>query len=452
MNFGNVSGPRPSARRSDHTGQRRAPGRRRAAVLRRQRAVTIAGVLVILLAGAAASASGGARGAAASLIAGTTAALLLAWADSWIRNSRGTDGEPEHRQEDPMGADPADLETETGSSAPPVTAEPASTGRGHFPSAPASAAPPAPPAERPPASPPAPPPAPPAERAHRAAGRFPQPLGKSGMANALPWRLPPEPGPSGVVADGASVGDLRVRAASIIGPGHRCEEPAVPRQDAYRLAVDRERRHLIVAVADGMSSSPHSDLGAGVATMTLVQQLWPGGTDAATDATAHRWFTEAARHMAAAAHQRGLEHDQVCAAALVALIEIDPAADGSRRVRTWTIADVGAWLRTDRAWQQVAGDVRTGLDRSKLKVFLPHHPNQAVGASFRLEPGAVLALTTDGVGDALGRADLGPWFADRWSEPPHVSDFVDDVGFEAKGELDDRTAVVVWSPGTGAHR
>ncbi|WP_143220925.1 protein phosphatase 2C domain-containing protein, partial [Actinomadura sp. CNU-125] len=288
--------------------------------------------------------------------------------------------------------------------------------------------------------------------AHRAAGRFPRPLGTSGKANALPWLLPPEPGPSGIAADAATVGELRVRAASLIGPGHRCEEPAAPRQDAYRLAVDRERRHLIVAVADGMTSSDHSHLGASVATMLLVQQVWAGGTDDADDAAAHAWFTEAARHMAGAADQRGLKHAQVRAAALVALIDIEPAADGCRRVRVWTIADVGAWLGKDRTWQQVAGDVRTGFDRSKLHSYLPHHPDHARGVSFRLEPGAVLALTTDGVGDALGRPDLGPWFADQWAEPPHISDFVDTVGFEAKGELDDRTAVVVWAPGPGADR
>ncbi len=92
-------------------------------------------------------------------------------------------------------------------------------------------------------------------------------------AAAQPWRLPAVPSPSGVAADQASAGGLEVRAASLIGPGHRCMEPALPRQDAYRLGQDRKRRYLIAAVADGMTDSRHSEVGANTAVAAVVGLL-----------------------------------------------------------------------------------------------------------------------------------------------------------------------------------
>lgn len=291
----------------------------------------------------------------------------------------------------------------------------------------------------------------PAARPASAAGRFPRPLGTSSEAHQQPWLLPPEPGPSGIAADSAKVGGLQVRAASIVGPGHRCEVPVEPRQDAYRIAVDQGHRHLVVAVADGMSDSPHSHLGASVATGALIRHLWAEAAGGPDDARAREWFVSAARQMAGAAHQRGVGPEAVRAAVLAAAVDLDAAADGTRWVRVWSIADVSAWIRAESSWRQVAGDVRSGYGRSELKEFLPHHPHPA-GTSFRLAPGAVLTLATDGIGDALGHPDLGAWFAGRWARPPHISDFVDDVGFEARGEQDDRTAVVVWCPDRGGPR
>ncbi|MEU8796344.1 protein phosphatase 2C domain-containing protein [Spirillospora sp. NPDC048819] len=239
-----------------------------------------------------------------------------------------------------------------------------------------------------------------------------------------------------------------MRAASIVGPGHRCDEPAEPRQDAFRIAVDQSRRHLIVAIADGMSDSSHSHIGANVATTALVRHLWSDAAGGPAGTRAREWFVSAARQMAGAADQRGIGPEAVRAAVLAAAVDLDAATDGTRRVRVWSIADVGAWIREGSSWRQVAGDERSGFDRSRLSAFLPHHPHPAC-TTFQLAPGAVMALTTDGIGDALAHPDLGAWFAARWTRPPHISDFVDDVGFEAKGELDDRTAVVVWCPSRG---
>lgn len=75
----------------------------------------------------------------------------------------------------------------------------------------------------------------------------------------------------------------------------------------------------------------------------------------------------------------------------------------------------------------------------------PHTPDLATYETVELRSGSALAVTTDGVGDAL---ESGPtareWFADRWAGPPEVGRFLMDVGFEQVQMQDDRTAVVVW--------
>jgi len=232
----------------------------------------------------------------------------------------------------------------------------------------------------------------------------------------------------------------------MVGPGHRCSIPAAPRQDAYRLAVDKSNRYLLIAIADGMSDSSHSHLGANIAANALVQRLRQ--SDDPADASPQDLFVQAAQQMVATARQRGLSEDSVRAAALIAVIDIDPAPDGYRTVRFASLADVGAWVRAGRSWLQIAGDPKEGLDGGKLDKFLPFHPRDVRTSSCRLGPKDVLALASDGIGDVLGLGAIGVWFADQWAEPPHISDFIDAVGFEAKGEQDDRTAVVLWcTPG-----
>jgi serine/threonine protein phosphatase PrpC len=289
---------------------------------------------------------------------------------------------------------------------------------------------------------------PPGGRDHRKNGRFPQPAHTAARANEHPWHLPVEPGPAAIAADTALIGDLELRAASIAGPGHRCERGR-PRQDAYRLATDESGRYLIVAIADGMSDSSHSHLGANVATTAIVHHLRTilAQTTPESPATSPaEWFVAASGQMIAAAGQRNLEPDMVRAAALVTIVEIVPHAAQTRRVWLASIADVSAWQRQDRSWRQVAGDIKHGMDSSRLSRFLPFHPRDVSWSCTNLRPNDVLALTTDGIGDVLAGGQIATWFADQWATPPHISDFIDTVGFEAKGELDDRTAVVLWCP------
>ncbi|OHV35235.1 MULTISPECIES: protein phosphatase 2C domain-containing protein [Pseudofrankia] len=266
-----------------------------------------------------------------------------------------------------------------------------------------------------------------------------------------PWRLPVLPTQPAVAADQARIGTLEIRAASIIGPGHRTQDPATPRQDAYRLGRDTTGRHLIVAVADGMSDSPRSDHGATVAVSTAVAKLRSDLDSGATvqHLSADRLFTELARAITGSAQQRQIDPRDVRTGLIVGVVEVELNRQGRRSAWFGHLADVSAWRQAYPAghgWEQVAGDHKgAGTDANTLRAFLPFHPNEAQDTWLTLPPGAVLAFLTDGVSDPMTQIPgASASFADWWATPPTLGAFVLDVGFEARTHQDDRTAVVVW--------
>jgi len=265
-------------------------------------------------------------------------------------------------------------------------------------------------------------------------------------AARLPWVLTVDPSPApGVAADQASLGDLAVRAASVVGPGHRCEEPASPRQDAYRLGRDASGHHLIAAVADGMSDSRRAELGAQVAVaraVALVRSHLDGG-GRPEELSAPQVFAEVARAVAGAAADRSLDPADVRTTLTVLVVPAYPDRDGCRVAWAGRVADTHVWLRED-GWTRVTGEAKPTLDGNVLRDFLPHVPGAATGTAFVVPPDAVLGVLSDGVGDLFDDEAAARWFATRWAAPPPLASFILDVDFEAKGHLDDRTAVVVW--------
>ncbi|MFF3502352.1 protein phosphatase 2C domain-containing protein [Streptomyces sp. NPDC003247] len=299
---------------------------------------------------------------------------------------------------------------------------------------------------------PAPDGAAPARRARDTGLAFPVPddegppvLVRGSRASREPWRLPAEPGPHGLAADEAALGGLTVRAASVVGPGHRAH--GRPRQDAYRIGRDRAGEHLVIAVADGMSDSAHSDVGAQVAVSALVNTVRTA-LDAGTplERLDHcAAFLSAAGQMIAVAEQRGWDPDTVRAVAVVAVVPARPHVNGRRRVWLAAIADVSAWRLNGDDWERLIGEEKHGFDASAVARYLPHDPRGADHGIVELPPASVLAVTTDGVADAFA---TGPqarrWFAERWARPPAVGTFLNQVGFDQVQMHDDRTAVVVW--------
>lgn len=277
-------------------------------------------------------------------------------------------------------------------------------------------------------------------------GLFPVVHQRSRMA-AVPWRLPITSSPSGLAADQGRVGSLDVRAASLVGPAHRCRMPAQPRQDAYRLGQDARHDHLIVAVADGMSDSKHSDTGANVAASAVIGEI-RARLDAGMSLDqldADDIFAATAGQMIGAADQRGWSHDDVRCALAAAVVPASAEGENGRRAWLAGLADVNVWLRQPGGWLPLLGDLKDGLDAGQLTYYLPYHPSNSASKFAYLGQDAVLAITTDGIGDAISMLPgAAAWFADRWRTPRDILSFIGDIGYEDIQFNDDRTAVVIW--------
>lgn len=271
-----------------------------------------------------------------------------------------------------------------------------------------------------------------------------------------PWRLPARPAHSGLVADQATIGDLEVRGASVVGPGHRVGGTVgKPRQDAYRLGCDSVGEHVIAALADGMSDSEHSDAGAGVAVAALVgafrKELDQRG--AVDFLGAEEAFLAAARQMYNAAQQRGWNpENDVRSVALTAVVPTRAGADGFRRVLLSGIGDTSAWKLCGDRWTLLLGGKEHGYDEGRVHHFLPNTPRQVRTTEVWLRDGEVLVLATDGLGDILRVPSAAHWFAEQWAAPVSALGLLWQVGYEEAQYNDDRTAVVLWTPRTGETR
>lgn len=311
-----------------------------------------------------------------------------------------------------------------------------------------------------------PPPAPPAPRGPAAPGPgygpaeergFPAPplfAARPTAAHSSLWRLPARPVQPAVAADDADLGDVGVLAASIVGTGHRCAEPAEPRQDAYRIARDESGEHVVIAVADGISSCRFSDLGAAVAVSTAVNTVrrMLGEVRDPARLSAAELFESLAERMRSAADERRVGANDFGAVAIVAVVPTrKDVLDGSRRAWVGWLGDVSAWtLRSDR-WHPLAGEGKAetgGVESGEIDAALPWAPRAARAELLRLPAGATVAFVTDGVGDALGNnQQVNRYLARNWARKPRLTSFLNDMSFDAQSCQDDRTAVVVWTGG-----
>jgi hypothetical protein len=282
----------------------------------------------------------------------------------------------------------------------------------------------------------------------------PQRFASGSKASRLPWHLPEQNASSpGVAADQASIGDLVLRAASVVGPGHRCIPQAKPRQDAYRVARDAAGRHLIIAVADGMGDSSRSEFGASVAVSTavnLVRRELDAGINM-NDLSTLGIFRDVANAMLGEANNRGLFHDEIRTTLAVAVLATEVSAKGWLSGWVAQIGDTHAWLRTPDGWMCHTGGPKDTFNGSELAEYLPHTPEAVRTFDVQMTAGMAFGLMTDGIGDAFTQVDgASAWLNDRWGSPPSLAAFIIDVDYDARGQLDDRTAVVVWVEGGNA--
>lgn len=277
-------------------------------------------------------------------------------------------------------------------------------------------------------------------------------FGDGARAQGYPWLLPERTVQNGIAADEATVGAFTIRAASVIGPGHRCGRPAEPRQDSYRIGRSRDSRYAIVAVADGLSSAAWSDAGATTASSQAVTLLREqieavgfGGLDA------KELYGRIAESIAAYAAGRGVGTSHL-ATVLITAVLAEPDANGVARAWVAWLGDSSAWTLDPHVplWRFLAGEAKdraAAVVSNEVAGRLPDTPQLVRDHYVTLAPGAALALVTDGIGDAWAdpAGNVNEYFANAWRSPVPATRFTADVGFDAPQCLDDRTAVVMWN-------
>jgi serine/threonine protein phosphatase PrpC len=255
------------------------------------------------------------------------------------------------------------------------------------------------------------------------------------------------------------IGHLQVRAASVRGLASRYN--GTTRQDEYCLGIDRDRRWLVAAVADGVSAGRHSQIAATIAArhgcQLLTDQLahaapeqidWYTTTAAVAQVILHKGYELLAAESPAADPTTRDIAAAMAAAVSYAIIATSPREDGFA-LYVFGVGDTSTWLLDHRdRWQLLTGgkdlDGEMANSQTLALPYLPEAPGSAVQA--RLTPGSAFLIASDGIGDPLGDAasDVGTFLAEVWRDPPPPLSFAAQVSFARRGFDDDRTAVAVW--------
>ena len=123
-------------------------------------------------------------------------------------------------------------------------------------------------------------------------------------------------------------------------------------------------------------------------------------------------------------------------------------------IAVW-VGDSGVWRLRRGGWQSMTPLKGAGDEvSSSMTDALPWlHGGEPQVIEFPVDPGDVVVVATDGVGDLLGTGHTpqAAFLAERWSEPPSTPQYIAEVDLHVQSFDDDRTAVAIWVDGTPDH-
>jgi serine/threonine protein phosphatase PrpC len=266
-----------------------------------------------------------------------------------------------------------------------------------------------------------------------------------------------------VLLDGAEVGRLTVRAASVRGDSHNWEGTC--RQDA--MTVTRigppEAEMLLLAVADGVGSAPKSHVGSDQFTRLAAVYLdseaegiyaamcaqdeseLRGIANKAVGRTVENaraaWGRDAQR-----AGRPYADHDY---ATTLHVLLVPTDARVRERV-VFSVGDGGLFVLREGRWDH-EDEIGDGGVLDTRTEALPHAYRSVKSTLLRTVPGEVLLLGTDGITNPLTQKDpeFARHLAHAWGGPevPSLSDFLWQAQTRAKSYDDDRTVICVWEEG-----
>ena len=253
-----------------------------------------------------------------------------------------------------------------------------------------------------------------------------------------------------------------LRAASVRGRSHR--HSGTVRQDDYAYRCTTDRRFLVCAVSDGVSSARLSHKAAALVTRQgceiLSNELREQVPDEIDWAKVLNGVGAVILDFGARLLQKSRQPGdpgevtpeevarQMAATAVFAIVDLRPDGD-DLPVYVCTVGDSSAWiLRGGHTWQSVKGGKDDGgtitTSRTAALPMVSLEPPQPAGTTLGRDD--VLVLITDGLGDPLGDATgpVGRFLTAKWSRPPLALEFAAQVDFARRSHDDDRTALAVW--------
>ncbi len=271
-----------------------------------------------------------------------------------------------------------------------------------------------------------------------------------------------------ISADAFAMPGAVVRAASVRGLAHRYYGD--PRQDAYAVRVSDDDRWLVIAVADGLSSCINSHEGSEFAARTAARFVSGVATQSDLVGVAwHRLFEEVsvrlgdrARRLADASTGQGStdgfglsEEAARSMSTTLTVVAVPLAHDPARHAIAAWIGDSGVWRLRSGRWETIT-PLKSGeehISSSNVDALPWASGGEPTVVEFPVDPGDVVVVATDGIGDLLGAGATpqAEFLAKRWSEPPAAPQFVAEVDLRVQSFDDDRTAVAVWIDGSSRH-
>ncbi len=227
--------------------------------------------------------------------------------------------------------------------------------------------------------------------------------------------------------DSVFVGGFHVAAGSLVGTAHLVS--GSPCQDAYDFAVSPGGR-LIVAIADGLGSRPHSQVGA----RSFCEGAVQAGL-AREELTAADLLAYAARYAESQAGAHRLAPREIGFVGAVAVFA------GSRG-EIARVGDVSAFTLVDGQFDELL----TNAPDEHVNIVTDALPEQPLPAPEvrSLEAVRRVVLCTDGLAtDLRNSPGVRSWLAESWEAPGDVHAMGEALQFRRRGSHDDRTAVVI---------
>ncbi|WP_165975717.1 protein phosphatase 2C domain-containing protein [Actinomadura rubrisoli] len=296
------------------------------------------------------------------------------------------------------------------------------------------------------------------ERGQERDAAFPEPLTYddpklSSEPRGLPNLSTPVPD---TILDGAALAGLTIRGASIRGDDHRFY--AQPRQDSMGIwelrTGDAEKAGaVLVCVADGVGSQPHSQLGSAAACQILSDLLrteYPTVLDPSfaprVPGYAEGLVSRLSDRLTTLAAEWRQEPKSVSTTLVAALIEAEPADPAHRRCLLFKVGDSPALLLRQGGFEHCFTGPVDEVIASTATHALPARFPQVETMELRLGADDILVLCSDGLSGPMHNRAVTAQLVAFWGngQIPSLPEFCWQLAFRAKSYGDDRTAVCVW--------